>query len=90
MGVLSASTEQRLFHAKACDSARSGLHILLPAARSQRAHCQTQVSSYLPKRADDRTEVLCRACPEVEVVISGWRETTWAEGAMPAVRTTDD
>jgi hypothetical protein len=88
MGVLSASTGQLSFQREGVRfRAQRAAH---PAARSQRAHCQTQVSSYLPKRADDRAEVLCRACPEVEVVISGWRETTWAEGAMPAVRTTDD
>jgi len=45
---------------------------------------------WVMKRADDRIEVFCRACRDIEAVISDWQDTVWAEGIMPAVPMTDD
>jgi hypothetical protein len=40
---------------------------------------------WVAKRNDDRLETFCPICHNVEAVISGWQETLWAEGPMPAV-----
>jgi len=45
---------------------------------------------WVMKRADDRIEVFCRSCRDIEAVISGWQDTDWAEGVMPAAPMTDD
>jgi len=42
------------------------------------------------KQDDDRIQVQCTICQEVEVDIRGWEETLWAEGPTDPVPMTDD
>jgi hypothetical protein len=37
---------------------------------------------WVTKRADDRIEAWCGTCHELRVIVSGWRETDWADGVM--------
>ena len=45
---------------------------------------------WVVKQNDNRIQVHCPLCHEVEAVISGWEETLWAEGPMEPVPMTDD
>jgi hypothetical protein len=45
---------------------------------------------WVMKLPDDRIQVFCHGCRDIEAVISGWQETEWAEGPMPPVPMTDD
>jgi hypothetical protein len=40
---------------------------------------------WVMKRPDDRIEAWCGVCEQLLVVVSGWRETEWAEGMMEPV-----
>jgi hypothetical protein len=54
------------------------------------AHRQCLGLLWVMKRNDDRIEVTCRDCQDIEAVISGWQGTDWAEGVMPGMPMTDD
>jgi len=45
---------------------------------------------WVVKQNDNRIQVHCPTCHEVEAIISGWQETLWAEGPMDPVPMTDD
>ncbi len=45
---------------------------------------------WVVKQNDNRIQVHCPICNEVEAVISGWEETLWAEGPMDPVPMMDD
>ncbi len=45
---------------------------------------------WVVKQNDNRIQVHCPTCHEVEAVISGWEDTLWAEGPMEPVPATDD
>jgi hypothetical protein len=45
---------------------------------------------WVVKQNDDRIQAHCPTCHEVEAVISGWKETLWADGPMDPVPMTDD
>ncbi len=45
---------------------------------------------WVVKQNDNRIQVHCPTCHEVEAVISGWEETLWADGPMDPVPMTDD
>ena len=45
---------------------------------------------WVVKQNDNRIQVHCPTCHEVEAVISGWEDTLWADGPMDAVPMTDD
>lgn len=45
---------------------------------------------WVVKQNDNRIQVHCPTCHEVEAVISGWEDTLWAEGPMEPVPMTDD
>lgn len=40
---------------------------------------------WVVKADDDRIQAYCSICHEVEAIISGWKETLWADGVMPPV-----
>lgn len=37
---------------------------------------------WVAKTADGRIDAWCRTCEQLNVMISGWQETFWAEGPM--------
>jgi len=45
---------------------------------------------WVVKQNDNRIQVHCPTCHEVEAIISGWEETLWADGPMDPVPMTDD
>jgi hypothetical protein len=45
---------------------------------------------WVMKQGDNRIQAHCPTCHEVEMVISGWEVTLFAEGPMEAVPMTDD
>jgi hypothetical protein len=40
---------------------------------------------WVVKLEDDRIDVHCPTCHDVEAIVSGWQDTLWAGGPMPAV-----
>ncbi len=40
---------------------------------------------WVVKLPDNRIEAYCSVCRETEAVISGWEDTIWADGMMPAI-----
>ncbi len=40
---------------------------------------------WVVKLSDDRIDVHCPTCHEVEAIVSGWQESLWAAGPMPPV-----
>lgn len=45
---------------------------------------------WVAKQADRRISAECIVCQGVDSLVSGWQETEWAEGMMPAVPTSPD
>lgn len=37
---------------------------------------------WVMKREDDRIEAFCFVCRDTEAIVSGWKDTEWAEGPM--------
>lgn len=56
--------------------------------RPRRIRCSGWM--WVVKQNDDRIQVHCPTCHEVEAVISGSQETLWSDGPMEPVPMTDD
>jgi hypothetical protein len=55
--------------------------------RPRRKQCLGMI--WALKRQDDRIQAYCPTCGEVEVIISGWQDTVWADGPAPPIPMTD-
>ncbi len=57
----------------------------LAACRRRPARAQCLGMLWVVKLPDNRIEAYCNVCRDTEAVISGWEDTIWADGMMPAI-----
>ncbi len=62
----------------------------LTECRQRRAGKACDGLMWITRRDDDRLAAFCTCCQRVEVVISGWEKTVWADGPMRPLPMIDD